>query len=302
MSPRSNVPSKVLVIGHSGFVGRSLCECFQRRNPEVVVTGLSVETVDLTDKTAFAVLVDALQAIDTIVVLAGIKKQLGDTASIFRQNMAIATNICEALSRCPLRRVIFFSSAEVYGEHVNDTDMSEVTPVRPTSYYGIAKFASEGLFRKAAETTGASLMILRPPLVYGRGDPQVSYGPSAFVRAAVRGEKITLWGDGAEYREFLYLNDLVEVTRQLLFSRAHGVLNVSSSAHASFRSVIEIVQQLLGQPLLVESRPRTRPSVNQGYRNDRLRRLLPDFEFTPLQTALRSMLTAEGSAAIVSSK
>jgi len=287
------VVHRLLVLGHSGFIGRALCEAVRTCNPAVDLKGVSLEAVDLSAPECVRGLASALDGVDSIVVLAGVKKQLGDSAAAFRQNLGIAEHVCEALRLRPVRRIVFFSSAEVYGEQTHDTRMSEVTPVRPTSYYGVAKFASEGLFRKLAEATGASLLILRPPLVFGPGDGAASYGPSGFVRAAVRGDVITLWGDGCERREFLYLNDLVEVTRRLLFSSVHGVINVSSGRHHSFQDILHHVSVLLGGPPAVESRARTRHSVDQGYVNERLRAILPDIEFTSLEAALGELIQAE---------
>lgn len=287
------MPSRLLVLGHSGFIGRALCESVRRHHPAVDVAGLSLEVSDLSSPPAVSVLMSALEGADTVAVLAGVKKQRGDTMEAFNQNMAIAAHVCEALHARPAPRVMFFSSAEVYGEHTNDTQISERTPVRPTSYYGVAKFASEGLFRKMAEATGTSLVIARPPLVFGPGEPQASYGPSGFVRAAVRREAITMWGDGREKREFLYLTDLVEAARQLFFSRAHGVVNISSGRHCAFQDILNALSDVLGEELQINSRARTKPSVNQGYVNDRLRSLLPGLAFTPLERALEEMIAAE---------
>lgn len=291
----SEVPAiaRLVILGHDGFIGARLCRVLRERHSGAELVGLSLPSFDLTAAGAVARLVEVFDCSTVLVMLAGIKKQQGDSLEIFRSNMAIASTVCHALMERPVRRVVFFSSAEVYGEATEDTAITERTPVRPTSYYGIAKFASEGLFRKAAVAGGASLVILRPPLVYGPGEPSASYGPSGFARAAVRGEPITLWGDGLERREFLYVDDLVEATRRLIFSEVSGVLNVSSGRSSTFRDVLDGLARVVGGSLAVSSHPRTRPSVNQGYRNDRLMRVFPDLLFTPLDQALRDLVEAE---------
>lgn len=284
---------RLVIIGHNGFIGARLCHLLSQQHPNLEIVGLSLPSFDLTLSAAVGQLVDVLGRADVLVVLAGIKKQQGDSLEIFQRNMDMASSVCRALAKRPVRRILFFSSAEVYGEATDHMAITERTPVRPTSYYGVAKFASEGLFRKAAAAGGTSLAILRPPVVYGPGDPSASYGPSEFARAGVRGEPITLWGDGLERREFLYVNDLVEATRCLIFSEANGVVNVCSGRSAAFRDVLDALSRVLGQSLAVTSRPRTRPKVDQGYRNDRLMSLFPDLCFTPLDQALRDLVEAE---------
>lgn len=284
---------RVVVLGHDGFIGTRLCESLRVRYPDLELIGLALGSIDLTGDDASNRLIELFDRSAAVIVLAGIKKQLGDTLGMFIRNMAIATNVCRAIEASSVRRILFVSSAEVYGEHTDDMAITERTPVRTTSYYGAAKFASEGVFRKAAAAAGASLAILRPPLVYGPGDTSASYGPSRFTRAAVRKEQIALWGDGLERREFLYVDDLVAAMCRLLFSNATGVVNVASGCSATFRDVLDALQTVVGSPLAVTSRPRTRPRVDQGYRNDRLRALMPDLEFTVLREGIRGVVESE---------
>ncbi|MBM4409516.1 MAG: NAD-dependent epimerase/dehydratase family protein [Chloroflexi bacterium] len=141
---------RLVVLGHSGFIGTRLCREIRATRPEVDLAGVSLDTADLATAAATPRLVDEFRGADAVVILAGIKKQLGDSLEAFEQNMAIATNVSRALDAARVPRLVFFSSAEVYGEQTNDTAMTELTPVRPTSYYGAAKFASEILLPIAA--------------------------------------------------------------------------------------------------------------------------------------------------------
>src|SRR5256885_1807933 len=79
-----------------------------------------------------------------------------------------------------------------------------------------------------------SLLILRPALVYGPEEPGYYYGPSGFLQKARAGAPITLWGDGSELREFLFIDDVVDVTTRLLCGGACGVLNVVSGASYTY--------------------------------------------------------------------
>jgi UDP-glucose 4-epimerase len=228
-------------------------------------------------------------------MLAGVKRQLGDTLETFLQNVQMAVNVCRILQDNPVRRVVFFSSAAVYGEEINNTSITEHTPVQPTSLYGAAKYASECLFQKVtAPSDPGTLLILRPPVIYGPGDMGNAYGPSGFVEAAAKGQTITIWGDGTERREFIFVEDAAEIACRLTFGDYAGIVNLASGTSYTFLNVLSAVTQALGKETATMSRPRSKPKVDHGFDNSRVTTLLPDFEFTPLDEGIRRLVAARG--------
>ena len=286
---------RVVILGHTGFIGSHLVRSFQGQCPGIDVVGHSLPSMDLVEETEVANLSDLFDRQTAVIMCAAIKRQLGDNQEAFAQNVKIVANLCRLLQDYPVRRFIYFSSAAVYGEDVHNTNISEETPVHPTSYYGIAKYTSECLLRKAVgEQRQGALLILRPPTVYGPGDPS-SYSPSGFLRAAIRQEKVTLWGDGSERREFIFVGDIVELVRRLTFHEYSGVLNVASGQSYTFSDTIDVVSQLVPPRLKIDSRPRTKKKADQGFSNGVLKRLFPDFSFTRLEEGARLTLQKEYS-------
>ncbi len=284
----------ILILGHSGYIGSHLLKSFREEYPEIEALGRSLPSVDLTKEDAAASVAGLLDLNTAVIVCSGIKKQYGDNLGIFLQNMAMAANVCRLLQERPVRRVVYFSSAEVYGEGVHNTNITEETPVQPSSYYGIAKYASEGLFRKVVERQDhSSLLILRPTLVYGPGEEGTFYGPSGFAKTALKGEPITLWGDGEELREFLYIDDLVKSVVRLTFHEHDGVVNIVGGQGRTFKEAVEIISRLLPSAIQTGSCPRTRPKVDQGYNNQVLTKLLPDISFTSLEEGIKQVFDAE---------
>lgn len=296
-SPVASSIGRVVILGHSGFVGTQLVRAFRERSPEVEVVGVSPPRYDLTDVDVVPALSAMFDARTAVIVCAAIKKQLGDSLEIFDRNLAMLTNVCHALDDRPACRVVYFSSAEVYGDDVDDTALTEETPVRPASYYGIAKYSGERLLHRtlAAQGLAARLLVLRPPLIYGAGDSSRGYGPSGFLWAALNERRVVLWGDGSERRDFVHVDDVAEVVRRLTFSDYAGVVNVASGQSRTFRDVADAVARLMSGHLTVDTRARTRPKVDQGFETARLRRLLPDITLTTLEGGLRRMLDAEPS-------
>lgn len=282
---------KIIILGHSGFVGTHLKSAVSKKDGWVV-TGCSLPSVDLTLPEHVSRLAPFFTPDSTLVLAAAVKRQFGDTLEAYKQNMAIVENICGLLKAQPIKRVIFMSSSAVYGEETENLNICESTPVNPTSYYGISKYVAERLLHKACgENRVTSLVSLRPPLVYGPADQGRTYGPAGFSAAALEGAPITLWGDGTELREFIYIEDLCQVISYLVANEFSGELNVVSGIAYCFADVIAILKEKFPN-LVVNTRPRSKQKANNAFDASKMKSLLPeDFQFTSLQVGLASMLS-----------
>lgn len=280
---------KIVILGHSGFIGQHL-ETFLL-NSYADVIGQSLPDIDLTRWQSTEQLSSHLTRETSLILTAAVKRQFGDNLEVFHQNLDIIENVCRLLENNPVKQVVFFSSAAVYGEETENISISEETPVNPTSFYGIAKYSAERLLRKTCiDRQINSLVCLRPPLIYGLGDLAKTYGPSGFCTAALAGEIIALWGDGTELREFIYIEDLCRIVARLLDSDFSGELNVVSGVSYSFADIISILKQKFPE-LKVSSRPRSRKKANNAFSPTRLKSLLPPhFRFTSLEEGISKML------------
>lgn len=285
--------NQVLVLGHGGFIGRQLLAHLQAAFPSLPVLGRSSGEADLTLPDSHAALAPLFTPETAVIVCSGIKKQNGDTLETFELNLRMATTLSRLLAAHPVRRLLFLSSAEVYGEERRGMPVNESTPPAPRSYYGLAKYASEGLLRKVGEQIGIDPLLLRLPFVYGPGDRPGIYGPLEFLRAAVAGQPVTLWGDGSERREFLFAIDLARVIERLLPLSCGGVLNVVSGQGGSFRDAVDIIARMLARPVPIENRPRSKPQVDLDFDPRHLHELLPNFSFTSLADGLAHCLAAQ---------
>ena len=256
------------------------------------VIGRSLPDVDLTNLEDANRLIPYLTPDSTLVLAAAAKRQFGDTLEAFLQNMGIVENVCRLLEIYPVKRVIYMSSAAVYGEETENTNISEDTMVNPTSYYGINKYTSERLLKKVCtENQKTSLICLRPPLVYGPGDQGKTYGPSGFSAAVLEGNPITLWGDGTELREFIYIDDLCRLIEFVADNEFEGELNVVSGTPYCFADVVTILKKELPD-LDINTRPRSRHKANNAFDPCKIKSLLPtDFRFTSLVDGLKQILS-----------
>lgn len=283
-------PKNIIILGHSGFIGSHL-EHLISASDNWNVIGRSLPDIDLTNPEHSSRLVPFLTPESTLVLAAAVKRQFGDTLAAFQQNITIVETVCRLLEKTPVKRVVYMSSTAVYGEETENICINEQTPVNPTSYYGINKYAAERLLKKAcADNQHTSLVCLRPPLVYGPNDQGRTYGPSGFSAAALEGTPITLWGDGSELREFIYIEDLCRLIAFFADSPFEGELNIVSGTPYCFADAITLLKEKF-PGLVISSRPRSRPKANNAFDARKILSLLPaNFRFTPLEEGLAKTL------------
>jgi nucleoside-diphosphate-sugar epimerase len=118
-------------------------------------------------------------------------------------------------------------------------------------------------------------------LLYGAADPHNGYGPNRFRRLAAEGKEISLFGDGEEKRDHVFIEDVAAIVGLCIERRSTGVLNVATGRSVSFRRVAELV----GGARIVGT-PRRNSVVHRHFDvTDRVK-AFPHFVFTPLEHGL----------------
>jgi nucleoside-diphosphate-sugar epimerase len=256
-----------LVTGAAGFVGSHLSEqlvgagvsvrgvdCYtpyyererKERNLEALHGNHRFEFVvaDLFD----ADLVGLLDGIDVVYHLAaqpGVRKSWGrDFATYVRCNIDVTQRLLEACRTVEPAKIVYASSSSVYGDAEALPTREDAIP-RPVSPYGVTKLAAEHLcevYRTVYRLPAASLRLFS---VYGpRQRPDMAF--ARLVRAAVRGERFTVFGDGEQTRDFTYVGDAVQGLVAASRSEWCGVANIGGGARTSMNEVITIVESLCG--------------------------------------------------------
>jgi UDP-glucose 4-epimerase len=273
------------VLGHSGFLGQALLHQLAKERPELPAFGWSLGDLDLANPDATDRLAEKLTRHATLIVCAAVKRQLGDSPDAWRKNAEILATVAKLISEHPPARVIYLSSAAVYGEDVENTAITENTPYLARSYYGASKIAGEQLLKVACHTS--KLISLRPPTIYGPGERTPSYGVGSFARDGIAQRRVVLWGDGSEWREMLFVEDVARLIVQLLEHPFSGALNVASGMTTSFREALDHVRAELPNEIEVIERARSKAKVDNAFDASLLRRVLPEFSFTTLGDGVR---------------
>ena len=287
---------KIIVLGNSGFIGKHLESYLVNQFSGMQVIGYSTKDIDLTNEKDTQKLTKDFDLNTAVVMCSMVKKEFGDNLNSYVKNLTMAINLNRVLDIAPVKRFVYLSSTAVYGEDIENTNITEQTCVQPTSYYGMAKYASENLFQKTFSIKNkGEVLILRPPLVYGAEDRSQAYGPAGFIKKALANEKIILWGDGMESREFIYIDDLIDIIGSMIFGGYTGVINVVSGMKYNFKDVLNIIETKLKKTLPIETRERTKDKANHCFNNNLIKKLLPDITFTSLDQGISNTMKLESS-------
>ena len=245
MNSAARAPSRVVVMGATGFIGRA----FQRQLEAagIPVLGLSRAEVDLLQPDAARTLAARLKADDAFVAIAGLAPI--KTPARLRDSLVVVEAMAEALRMQPVSHVLNLGSDSVFAD--SDEPITEASCRSPDSLYGVAHLAREIMLSEAAGD--APMATLRPTVLFGAGDNYSGYGSNRFRRQASLGEPITLFGSGKERRDHVWLEDLAALAVLILQRRSRGALNAASGTSLSFRDVADAVaSHYTPKPAIVE--------------------------------------------------
>ena len=282
---------KVIILGHTGFIGSALHQYF-RQNGTNEVYGFSSSAVDLRNPGSLATLEKIVDRKTALIVASAVTRERGDTFEVFDANVSMISNVARFLESHPVGCCVYYSSIAVYGDPETNLAINEETAVRPDSYYALAKYAGEFILEEAAKRLGFPLLLLRASRVYGPGDTHATYGPMKFIRDILDEGKVYLFGEGEELRDHLYIDDLVQLTDRLIHGKFSGRFNLVAGKSRTFREIVEIFRKLSPQPCETVHVERKKPLIHQEFDIRKLSRAVPGFAFTDIQKGLEETFHA----------
>jgi len=255
----------ILVVGGSGFVGTEVMNALSSNGTPGVAYDLIV--TDSVGTNTRWVRADILELhslerlffdydVESIIHLVGLPAidycQKNPNFS-FQLNTLSVQNTLEAMRRGDVKRIIFASTAAVYGRTSPDP-IGEVTSPLPTSTYGHHKLMAEDAIRTYKEAYGIEYTILRLFNVYGGDYKSGKEVISIYIRNAVRGQPLVVKGPG-KFRDFVHIKDVAQLfTKAASSPTSNVVANVGAGAKITLLQVAEMVQKCLpSTKLQVES-------------------------------------------------
>lgn len=251
---------KVLITGVSGFIGGRLLDRAIAVWGEENVVALSSEqsekcqtiTYDFHNGFALEASQIALLGDVTLLIHAGAftPKASADANDVVRcnQNIYVTQQLLE-LPFVSLEKIIYISTLDVYAPSVL---ISESSLVQPSTLYGWSKLYSEQLVLVRAREMKVAQHILRIGHVYGPGEERYAKFLPKAIQAIISGAAVELYGDGAELRSFIYIDDVVEAIFSAVgLSEDVGVINIVGGRALSIKSVLEKLIAISGKEVPV---------------------------------------------------
>lgn len=276
-----------LVTGGAGFIGSNLCETLLERGEEVICldnyfTGSKKNIRPLMDNPNFEVI--RHDVIDPILVECDRIYNMACPASPPRYQYnpikTMKTSVLGSLNMLGLAkrvnaRILQASTSEVYGDpqvHPQTEDYwGNVNPIGIRSCYDEGKRASETLFFDYHRQNKVDIRVIRIFNTYGpRMDPYDGRVVSNFIVQALKGEDITLYGDGSQTRSFCYVTDLVDgIIRMMDKEDFTGPVNLGNPGEFTIKELAEKViaevgsdSKIVNEPLPADDPTRRKPDIS----------------------------------------
>jgi UDP-glucose 4-epimerase len=278
---------KALVTGAAGFIGSHLSSTLLDRGATVVgldcftdyyarsIKSKNLEENTLRERFRFVEaaiadadlpgLLDGVTHVFHLAAQAGVRKSWGKDFKTYTVNNVDATQILlEACVGRPIERVVYASSSSVYGDAVAIPMREDALP-RPLSPYGVTKLAAEHLCMLYHANYRVQTCAMRYFTVYGpRQRPDMAF--HRFIRAALREEPISLYGDGAQTRDFTFVADAVAAT---IAAAERGVpgraYNIGGGSRVSMNDVLTIIERIAGHPLRINREAAQKGDMRDTY-------------------------------------
>jgi UDP-glucuronate 4-epimerase len=275
--------ARILVTGGVGFIGYHVTRALLARGDDVIVVddfsdrpypraeklrneadlraefpGVRVVRGCVTDGAAMAPLVGDAEAVLHLAGLAGVRPSFGDPVRYARVNVE-GTAVVQELARARgIERFLFASSSSVYGNATPLPAREDAPAVVPESPYAASKRAAElvasTICRNAPAMRCAALRFFT---VYGpRQRPEMAI--TRFMRAALAGEPVTVFGEGSMRRDFTHVHDIVRGVVAALDAEGSAgfrVYNLGSGAPIDLRGLVEAIAAAAGVTLRIETEP-----------------------------------------------
>lgn len=265
--------TRLLVTGAAGFIGSHVVETALARGHEVVgidnfdpvydratkeanlagVLGSSrfeFHEADIRDRTRLRQLLEPGTVVVHLAARAGVRPSFDQVAEYADINIAGTASLARAALDAGVSRMVFASSASIYGDSTPLPFREDAVAVEPASPYAASKRAGELLLDALARGTGLRVAALRYFSVYGpRQRPDLAI--HTFCRHLLQGEPVTLFGDGSALRDYTFVGDAARTTlaaAEWTGTAEPGVtaFNVCAAAPIALRNMVEAVASALG--------------------------------------------------------
>ena len=253
--------------GGAGFIGSNLVARLVQDGCRVTVlddlssglasnvSGQAIRFVagDIRNPEAVAEATRGAEVVFHLAASVGNKRSIDDAARDAEVNVMGTVRLLEAARRGGVRKLVTSSSAGIFGE-LRSIPIREDHPAEPDTPYGASKLCAEKETLAYGKLYGMETVCLRYFNVYGPNQRFDAYGNviPIFVFRALSGEKLTIYGDGEQTRDFVNVRDVVEANVRASARGVSGAYNIGSGSRVTINELVRLLRSVCGLPVRVE--------------------------------------------------
>jgi len=250
---------KVVITGGCGFIGSHIAEYWDGRNAEIHIIdnlrsgylkniehlkNVTHHNVSITDRKEVFEIMKGASYVHHLAAMVSVPVSVQNPFECVKINVEGLLNVLDAAVKNKIKKIVHSSSAAVYGDNPESPKNVNMKPM-PKSPYGITKLDGEYYLQAYQENFGLHTTSLRYFNVFGtRQDPKSQYAAAIpiFISKAVKDESITIYGDGGQTRDFIYVKDVVNANvLAVTNSQVSGVFNVALGGTTTINDIANII-------------------------------------------------------------
>ena len=274
----------ILVTGCAGFIGSTVCQVLldegylvfgiDNMNHDYDIrlkqwrlgqlekqAAFRFQVADISDKDSlWKIFQSKPRAVISLAARAGVRRSLEDPWSYVHTNIAGTLTLLEMCRQEGVKKLVVASSSSVYGAGASGPSREDADTAHPLSPYAASKKGAEVLCYAYHHLYQIDISVLRYFTVYGpAGRPDMSL--FRFIRWVFEGDPVVVYGDGAQKRDFTYVDDAARGTVLALRDVGYQVINLGSNHPWQLRDVLGIVEKLVGKAALIQYKPASSADV-----------------------------------------
>ena len=289
---------KILILGGSGFIGKNLSEKMLEKKHEIIILDSDIDfdffkklgvpeknlyQVDLLEIKNYPV--NFFKGVDIIFYLVNFTTpflNIEETKEAYKKDVSVCIDVLEISRKNDIKKVIFSSSGgTIYGNLDNTSDREEDV-TNPINYYGISKLALEKIILMYNQLYNMNNIILRISNPYGKYQNSDKVGIiSIFLRKILDNEKIEIFGDGTNVRDYIYIGDLMDIFCKIIEkdSYSYNIFNIGSGEGKSILDIINAIKKITNLNFNIEFKENRNFDVKNNILD--ISRVKKEFNFTP---------------------
>lgn len=269
---------KILVIGGNGFIGKNVVDLLLAKHYHVGVYDVAPSSLDnitsyvgdIVNDNNFETIIGSYEAIVYLISAIMPKQSMDEPLSSYSNDIPLLIKTLEACKKHGIKRVIYASSGgTIYGDNIHANKENLLS--QPINHYAICKLTCENILMLYNQLYGMKNIVLRIANPYGKYQ-RIASGVgavTAFTYHLIKGEQISIWGDGENIRDYIDVKYVAEAfSLAIEWENPESILpifNVGSGVGVSLNNLVQIIADELGIKPQIEYSPNRNFDVKSNY-------------------------------------